>query len=557
MNDLLSIGAVERFWLVEVDIRNFQFENYEQLYESFQWDIPKFFNIGEALCDRHSGDKGKVAIFYEDDQGNEGKRTFWDLRKASNQLANTLRDLGIERKDIVGVLLPSRPETAVALLALYKSGCVSLSMSPLFGSGAVEYRLKDSKAKVLIVEAERKDIRKISREIETLEQVIVVEGEQLGGKELGFGETQRGSARFEPARTGSNDPAQLFYTSGTTGPPKGTLHAQRFVLGHVPAFQLYFDLAPKTNDVFWTPADWGWIGALGDVLLPALYFGMPVLAYRRKGRFDPRAVLTIMEKYRVTCAFIPPTALRMIRKTVRRPAKEYDLHLRAISSAGERVGADNVIWGREELGIPINEFYGATEANLVVVTCPKIMKVKAGAMGKPCPGHTVEVLDENGNILPPGEIGEIAVKAPDPVMFLGYWNMPEATKQRFKGEWFLMNDLGYKDDEGYLWFKSRADEIIKSAGYRIGPDEVENVINQNPAVLESAVTPKADPVRGHIVKAFIVLKDDFESSKELESEIQRTVKEKLAAYAYPREIEFVDEIPKTVTGKVKRYELKK
>jgi acetyl-CoA synthetase len=467
-----------------------------------------------------------------------------------------LKDLGIERNDIVGVLLPSRPETAVALLALYKSGCVSLSMSPLFGSEAVEYRLKDSKAKVLIVGSERKDIRKVSRGIETLKHVILVEGERLSGKELSFEETEKASTRFEPAKTSSNDPAQMFYTSGTTGPPKGTLHAQRFVLGHVPAFQLYFDLAPKENDVFWTPADWGWIGALGDVLLPALYFGMPVLAYRRKGRFDPRAVLAIMEKYRVTCAFIPPTALRMIRKTISHPAKEYDLHLRTISSAGERLGADNVIWGRQELGISINEFYGATEANLVVVTCSRIMEVKAGAMGKPCPGHTVEVLGENGNILPPGEIGEIAVKGPDPVMFLEYWNMPEATKKKFEGVWLLMSDLGFKDKEGYLWFKSRADEIIKSAGYRIGPDEVENIINQNPVVQESAVIQKPDPIRGHIVKAFIVLKDDFESSKELESEIQRTVKEKLAAYAYPREIEFVDDIPKTVTGKVKRYELK-
>jgi len=542
--------------LAEVDVRKFQHESYEQLYKSFRWNIPKIFNIGEATCDRHSKDKSKVAIFYEDDQGTEAKYTFWELRNASNQLANVLKDLGIERGDIVGVLLPSRLETAVALLALYKSGCVALSMSPLFGSDAVEYRLKNSKAKALILESERKDIRKIAGEIETLKHVIVVEGDRLNKNELCFEETENASTRFKPAETTSEEPAQMFYTSGTTGPPKGTLHAQRFVLGHVPAFQLYFDLAPKENDVFWTPADWGWIGALGDVLLPALYFGMPVLAFRRSGGFNPRTAFEIMEKYRVTCAFIPPTALRMMRKIVKHPAEEYDLRLRVIASAGERVGADNVIWGRETLGIPINEFYGATEANLVVVTCSKIMKAKPGAMGKPCPGHTVEVIDEKGNILPLGEIGQIAVKAPDPVMFLEYWNMPEATKKRFKGNWFLMDDLGYKDEEGYLWFKSRADEIIKSAGYRIGPDEVENVVNQHSAVLESAVVPKHDSIRGHIVKAFVVLKSNFEPSKELKADIQRTVKNKLAAYAYPREIEFVKEIPKTVTGKVKRYKLR-
>jgi len=543
--------------LAEVDIRKFPHKSYRQLYESFRWNIPNYFNIGEATCDRHSEDRSRVAIFYEDDQGNKSKHTFWDLKNQSNQLANFLKDLGIKRNDIVGVLLPSRPETTIALLALYKLGCVALSMSPLFGSDAVEYRLKNSKAKGLILESERKDIRKIAGEIKTLKHVIVVEGERLGEKELSFEEAETASAHFELAKTASEDPAQMFYTSGTTGSPKGTLHAQRFLLGHIPAFQLYFDLAPKENDVFWTPADWGWIGALGDVLLPALYFGMPVLAFRRSGGFNAHTALAIMEKYQVTCAFIPPTALRMIRKTVKHPAREYDLSLRVIASAGERVGVDNVIWGQEELGIPINEFYGATEANLVVATCSKIMEARPGAMGKPCPGHTVEVLDEKGNILPPGHVGEIAVKAPDPVIFLGYWNMPEAaTKKKFKGEWFLMGDLGFKDEEGYLWFKSRADEIIKSAGYRIGPEEVENVINQHPAVLESAVVPKPDPIRGHIVKAFIVLRDGFEPSKELEAEIQRKVKKKLAAYAYPREIEFIKEIPKTVTGKVKRYELK-
>lgn len=540
----------------EVDVRSFDFENYEQLYERFRWNIPKYFNIGEATCDRHSEDGGRVAIFYEDDEGHESKHTFWDLRNTSNQLANLLRDLGIGKGDRVGVLLPPRPETMTTFLAVYKLGGIVLSLSPLFGREAVRYRLKDCDAEALVLESERRDIRDIEGEIKSLKNVLVVEEERLGGKELSFDEIRKASKRFDVTETLSDDPAHMFYTSGTTGPPKGTLHAHRFVLGHVPSFQLYFDLAPTENDVFWTPADWGWIGALGDVVFPALYFGMPVLAYHRRGRFDPRRALEIMEKYKVTCSFIPPTALRMIRKTVEYPSKEYDLSLRVVSSAGEAVGVDVVIWGREKLGVPVNEFYGETEVNLVVAMSSRIMKVKPGAMGRPCPGHVVEVFDEEGNILPPGEIGEIGVKTPDPIAFLGYWNMPEATKKRYRGEWFMMGDLGYKDEEGYLWFKARADDLIKSAGYRIGPSEVEGVINTHTAVLESAVVPKPDPVRGHIVKAFVVLKEGVEPSEGLKVEIMDLVKQRLAAYAYPREVEFIDELPKTVTSKIKRYELR-
>jgi len=541
----------------EVDVRKYGSLSYELLYKDFQWNIPKDFNIGEAICDRHTKDKGdKVAVYYED-QGHEVKWTFWDLRNASNQLANLLRDIGVKRMDRVGICLPSRPETVVSLLATYKLGCIAVSMSPLFGSDAVTYRLKDSEAKVLVLEGEREDIRGLLDQIKSLEHVIIVEEESLSDKELSFDEIRGASTNFELVKTSSENPAQLFYTSGTTGPPKGTLHAHRFMLGHVPCSQLYFELAPQENDVFWTPADWGWIGALGDVLLPALYFGMPVVAHKRLGKFEPQVALAIMEKYKVTCAFIPPTALRMIKNTVEHPTKEYNLQLRAICSAGETVGAEVVRWGQEELGIPINEFYGCTESNLVVVTSSSIMKIKPGAMGKPCPGHIVGVLDGEGNMLPAGEIGEIAVKAPDPVFFLGYWKKPEATKKKFRGEWFLTGDIGYKDEEGYLWFKGRADDIIKSAGYRIGPGEVENVINQHPAVLESAVVPKPDPIRGNVVKAFVVLRSGFKPSEGLKSEIQKMVKEKLAAYAYPRQIRFIEEIPKTETGKVKRYEIRR
>ncbi len=542
----------------EIDIRSYPLESFATLSTNFEWNIPSTFNIGEAICDRHADDKARVAIFYEDDQGNEANYTFWDLKNRSNQLANLLKELGVESKDRVGVLLAERPETIASFVAVYKLGGIVLSMSPLFGQEAVRYRLKDSSTKILIVETGRNDIRQIAEEIPSLRHVIVVgEGEPSGRKEQGFDEIHDLTTKFEFPLTSSENPAHMFYTSGTTGPPKGTLHAHRFILGHIPSFQLYFELAPQETDVFWTPADWGWIGALGDVIFPALYFGKPILAYRRSGRFKPLRTLELMEKHRITCAFIPPTALRMIKKTIDRPANEYDLSLRAISSAGESVGSNLKKWGKEALGVPINEFYGATEANLIVVTCSALLESHSGAMGKPCPGQVVEVLDEEGKILPIGEIGEIGVKSPNPVLFLEYWNNPEATKQKFKGSWFMMGDLGYKDEFGCIWFKARADDLIKQAGYRIGPSEVEAVINSHPKVLESGVVPKPDLVRGHIIKAFVVIKSGSQPNNELKNEIMDLVKNQLAAYAYPREVEFIKEIPKTVTGKIMRYELRK
>ncbi|MEM2169751.1 MAG: acyl-CoA synthetase [Candidatus Bathyarchaeia archaeon] len=541
----------------EVDLRQYKVRSYDELYNQFHWNLPQYFNIGVAVCDRHAEDRGnRVAIFYDDGLGNKDYTTFNALRTKSNQLANLLHELGAKKGDRVGVCLPARPEAVISLIAIYKLGGIALSMSSLFGIDAITYRLRDSQAKILIVEGSREDVRKITGEIPSLKHVIVIEEDRLLTNEVPFNEIHTLSSNFDPVKTEIMDPAQLFYTSGTTGPPKGTLHAHSFLLGHIPCYQLYFNMAPREDDVFWTPADWGWIGALGDVVLPSLYFGMPVVAYRRVGRFEPEEALSIMEEYKVTCAFIPPTALRMIRKTYEEPSKEFDLKLRAISSAGESVGAELVRWGYEKLKVPINEFYGCTEANLVVVMSPDIMKVKPGAMGKPVPGHVVEVIDEAGNVLPPNQIGQIVVKRPDPVMFLEYWNNPEATKKKFMGDWFLMGDLGYKDEDGYIWFKSRADDVIKTAAYRIGPEEVEHIINSHPAVLESAVISKPDPLRGSIIKAFVVVKEGYETSDQLKSEIRQLVKDRLAKYAYPREIEFIDSIPKTVTGKIKRYELR-
>lgn len=540
----------------EIDIRKITFNSYNELYSKFEWNIPAYFNVGRAIVDRpvEAGLGDRPAIYYVDDEGGRSVVTFNELKKRSDALAKALSELGVGRGDVVGVYLQPRPETAIALSAIYRLGAVALSISPLIGVEGVEYRLKHSGAKAFVAEGARRDVLSKAGAVESLRAIFVVGAEPAGPKEYSF-EDQTKSGGFEAVETKSEEPAQLFYTSGSTGPPKGVLHAHRFLLGHIPTYQLYFEMAPREGDVFWTNADWGWIGALGDVVLPSLYFGMPVVAYRRQGGFSARRALEVMAEFKVTAAFITPTALRAIRREAPEPLKDFDLKIRAISTAGEAPGRELVEWASSAFKAPVNEFYGCTEANLVVTN--NSLWAKPGSLGRPAPGHVVEVVDENGNPQPPGVEGLIAVKLPDPVAFLGYWRNPEATAAKIKNGWFIIGDAGVKDADGYLWFKGRIDDVIKVAGYRIGPEEIEEVISKHPAVLEAAVIGKPDPLRGAIVKAFVVLKPGFEPSESLKKDIQDFVKSRLAAYAYPREIEFVDQLPRTETGKLKRYELRR
>ncbi|QGA69174.1 AMP-binding protein [Sulfolobus sp. E11-6] len=535
---------------LEIDLRKIKFSTYEELMKSFTWEIPRKFNIGEAILDRkiREGLGDNIALYYEDEEGNKGVYTFREIKRLSDAFIKLFKErFGIGRGDIVGVYLQPRLETIITILSVYRLGAITLSISPLMGIEAVEYRLRHSGAKVLVT-----DRKSVIGKIKDVINIVLV-GEDSKDV-VGFDEIRKESAEFNAVETDSEEPAQLFYTSGSTGAPKGVLHAHRFLLGHIPAYQLYFEMAPKDNDVFYTPADWGWIGALGDVILPSLYFGKPIIAYRREGKFSPRDHLAIMQKYGVTCAFIPPTALRMIRRDVEKPSKEYDLKLRAVSSAGEAVGEELINWAIKELSPNVNEFYGCTEANLVAVNNSVWRKI--GSVGKPTPGHEVGVIDENGNPVI-NQIGDIAVKNGDPVLFLGYFKNPEATTKKFRGDWFLIGDVGIMDEKGYLWFKGRADDVIKVSGYRLGPEEIERVILQHPAVQDVAVIGKQDPLRGNVIKAFIVLKEDFSASDNLTKEIQQLVKDKLATYAYPREIEYVKELPRTETGKLKRFELRK
>ncbi|MEJ2153955.1 MAG: acyl-CoA synthetase [Desulfobacteraceae bacterium] len=529
-------------------------DNFDTLYRNFRWDVPENLNIAEVVCDRHSDRSNKVALHYEAKDGTAATYTFGQIKRLSNQLANALDGLGLTAGARVAIVLPQCPETALTHLACYKKALVALPLSILFGTDALEYRLRDSGASVVITNAQRIDtIQQLQDQLPDLRHVI---GCNCGHPQMEFWQLmEKASDHLHGVATKADDPALLIYTSGTTGPPKGALIAHRAIIGNLPGFELSHDFFPQPDDLFWTPADWAWTGGLWDALLPAWYYGKPVLAYNG-GKFDPEASARLIGKYRVRNAFIPPTALKMMRRIPDLKAR-YKLDLRSIMSAGESVGEELIHWGRDVLGVTINEMWGQTEFNYLVGNCAAAMDVRPGSMGKPYPGHVVDIIDDAGEVLPAGETGEFAARRGDPVMFLGYWNNPEATRAKFSGKWFRTGDVGYRDEEGYLWFVGRKDDVISSAGYRIGPGEIEDCLLKHPAVLAAAVIGKPDELRGSIVKAFIVLSPGFKPDTQLRDAIQNEVRQRLAAYEYPREIEFIDELPLTTTGKIRRVALRR
>lgn len=534
-------------------------KTYEEIYAEFRWSIPAKYNIGVDICDRHAAvDENKLALIYEDDSGNVKNYTFGDLKLLSDKFANVLAGLGMNKEDRFGIILSQQPETVVAHLAGFKLGLINIPLFTLFGPEALQYRLDNSQTRVVLVDAENLGkVLEIRPGLKALEKIICVgEATEHYPDVLSFTEVMKdASDQFTPLVTSSDDPAIIIYTSGTTGPPKGALHAHRVLLGHLPGVEVPHEFFPQPGDRFWTPADWAWIGGLIDVLLPSLHHGVPVVAYRAK-KFEPEKILAFMARHKVRNTFMPPTALKMLR-AVKGVKKKFDLSLRTVASGGEPLGEETLNWGKEELGLNINEFYGQTEANLLISNCASIMEIKPGSMGRPVPGHIMAVVDGEGNPVKTGEEGEIAVKKGDPVMFLQYWQNEKATREKFAGDWLLTGDTGHVDEDGYFWFGGRSDDVITSAGYRIGPSEIEDCLLKHPAVSLSAAVGSPDEVRGNIIKAFIVLNAGYEPTPELAAEIKVFVKSRLAAYQYPRDIEFMKELPMTVTGKVKRGDLRK
>ena len=529
---------------------------YEDVYSSFSWEIPEFYNMGVDICDKWAYQRYRLALIYENEKGQLEQYTFWDLKRLSNRLANGLKAHGLSQGDRMGIMLPQSPEAGISHIAIYKMGAIAIPLFTLFGTDGLAYRLSNSEAKGIVTdEANLQKVLDIWEEVPSLKIVVVTRGVRRD-EILDFWELiEKGSAEFQPVQTRADDPAFISYTSGTTGPPKGAFHAHRVLLGHMPGIEFPHNFFPKESDLFWTPADWAWMGGFMDVLLPSWHHGVPVVAHRAK-KFDPEEAFHLLAKYGIRNAFMPPTALKMMRQ-VRDPRSRYDYQMRSIGSGGEALGEELLEWGKEVMGLTINEFYGQTEVNLVVGSCSEVMEIRPGSMGKAIPGHEVAVVDDSGNPVPAGTVGEVAIKRPDPVMCLEYWKNPEATKDKYVGDWWVTGDLAKQDEEGYFWFVGRKDDLITSAGYRIGPAEIEDCIIKHPAVSMVAVVGSPDEVRTEVVKAFIILKPDMSPGPDIEEEIKKFVKTRLAAHEYPREIEFVRELPMTATGKIMRRELKK
>ncbi len=512
---------------------------YESLRRGFRWEVPERFNLGVACSDTQPPER--VALVAEDRTGLVRRVTFGELSGWSSRLAGGLSEMGVGRGDRVGLVLPQSLAAGLTHLALWKLGAISLPLAQLFGPDALRYRIEDSGTRLVLTTPA--NLAKVEEATVGLDcDILVVED--------GFDVLMAGDGMDSAVDTSAEDPAFLIYTSGTTGPPKGALHAHRSVFGHLPGFELYYEFAPLPADVIWTPADWAWIGGLMDVLVPAWYHGMTVVTADLD--FDPHGAADLMARHRVTLAFLPPTALKMMRAA---GVSRSDLALRAVFTGGEPLGEEMLHWAREHLGAGINEGYGQTEANLVVGNCGAVWPVKPGSMGRALPGHDVEVQDENGVRLV-GSEGEICIRAPDPVMMLGFWNRPQATEDRFRNGWLLTGDLGVEDEDGYLWFRSRADDVITSMGYRIGPGEIEESLMRHPAVAMCAVVGIPDEIRGQIPAAFVVLRQGHDPTDTLARGLQDHVRARLAAHAVPGRVTFVEDLPRTTTGKIMRRALR-
>ncbi|WP_297776243.1 AMP-binding protein [uncultured Roseovarius sp.] len=504
---------------------------YEALCDGFRWEIPARLNMAAQVCDVWAASEPeRVAIIDLSGEGPQEVR-YGALRRMADGLAQALVARGVRRGDRVGVLRAQGAWCAAAHIAIWKVGAISIPLFKLFMQDALTSRVGDAGARVVVTDPEGAKMLRALPEVATL----VPEDEGLT------------EARFETVDTGADEPAVLIYTSGTTGSPKGALHAHRVLTGHLPGVEISHDFLGQTGDCLWTPADWAWIGGLFDVLMPGLAIGVPVVAARMV-KFSPEECIKIIEQGSVKNVFFPPTALRMLKATDARITG-----LRSVASGGEPLGAEMLDWGRQALNLTINEFYGQTECNMVGASCGALFETMPGCLGRAVPGHAVAVIDDAGHVTD-GE-GEIAVRRGSASMMLEYWQRPSETAEKFRGDWLLTGDRGVIEG-GYIRFVGREDDVITSAGYRIGPAEIEDCLLTHPAVATVGVVGKPDRLRTEIVKAYVVLKAGVSPSTALATELQDHVKARLSAYSYPRDVAFLDALPMTVTGKVIRKDLR-
>ncbi|MFC3478223.1 acyl-CoA synthetase [Halobacterium litoreum] len=540
--------------------------DYESRYESFawddiyaeaDWDAPESLNIAHEVADRHAAGGDRIALQQVGVDGDATQLTFAELADQTSQFANVLESLGVQRGERVFSYMPRIPEHFVALVGTLKRGATWGSINERFGPDGIAYRLDDCDATTVVTTSENRDtIERALDDVPSVEHVVVVDrGDGIRDGDVDFADAMAdASTDYETAQTGGEDDAMLYYTSGTTGPAKGVRHKHRWIAG-VAATQRYsVDL--QEGDLYWSTGDLGWLtGAINA--LGAWFWGTTLFVY--EGEFDPETWADLLDDYPVSVLFSVPTAYRMLREN-EGVLDGADLDLRHALSIGEPLSAGVVEWGEDALGVTILDTYGQTETGNMIINNYPTMELRPGSMGKPLPGIEAAVVDpETGEVLPPGETGEIAQRGDYPCFFAGYWENPEKTDACFvdgpDGEWYLSGDLAHVDEDGYFWFEGRADDVILSSGYRIGPFEVESSLGEHDAVAEAAVVPKPHRERGNIVKAYVVPSEAATPSEDLKTDVRDHVKSELSAHEYPREIEFVDDLPKTVTGKIRRTEL--
>jgi len=514
------------------------FQTHEEACEKFRWKFPQGYNMGWDACDKWAGAEPDRTAIIDLTGTTRVDASFAELKTKSNRLANLLTSLGIRSGDRTGVFTTQSVWTAAAHIAVWKTGGISMPLFKLFGEEALLSRLHNSQARTVITDVNGAEkLAALRNRLPDLEHVIVPE------KDV----TNDLPCEYEIFPTNAETPGLLIYTSGTTGAPKGALHAHRVLRGHLPGIEMSHNLLPQSGDVLWTPADWAWIGGLMNVLMPGLHHGVPVVA-SRPDKFNGETCHDIIKQGNVKNIFFPPTALRMLK------AESFQISgLHSVACGGEPLGAEMLDWGRQAFDLNINEFYGQTECNMVLSSCHEWFEPKPGAIGKRVPGHHVEVINEHGE--PTHVEGDIAVKRGSASMMLEYWNNEEATREKFRGDWLLTGDRGIREGE-FIRFIGRDDDVISSSGYRIGPAEIEDCLLKHEAVASVGVIGKPDKTRNEIVKAYVVLRDVFAPCDELMASLKTHVKTTLAAYEYPREIEFVESLPMTVTGKIIRKELK-
>jgi acetyl-CoA synthetase len=510
--------------------------SYEEACAQHRWSVPERYNIAADVCDKHP--REKLAMIHEDASGKVRRVSWGELQDNANRFANVLVAHGVQKGDRVAMLLPPTPETAAAFFGAWKVGAILLSMSVLYGDDGIRHRLTDSQAKVLVTNAVNAD--RIERSL--VQDLLILDDELLS----------RGGTSFNTLDTAADEPAQLYYSSGTTGLAKGILHAHRYVLAHE-EFIYCHDV--RDDEVFHGMGEWAWAAGICPLLGP-WRMGAVQAVYQREGGFDPHKQLDFLSRHEVSNVFGTPTAIRAMM-SIGDAGTRYPQKFRIVCSAGEPLNPEAIRWFREQYGITVLDYYGLTESYPLCANYP-FMEVREGSMGKPMPGWEVEILDEDERPVAQGERGEICLKAhSNPHYPLGYWNRPaEDSEEAFGGEWFHTKDAARQDEDGYYWYEGRADDVIISAGYRIGPFEVESACLEHPAVAEAAVVASPDERRGNVVKAFVVLAEGREPAAELAEEIKTFVRERHSAYAYPRMIEFVPDLPKTLTGKIRRIELR-